>query len=114
MNSNSVRSPLVILAIITAGVVVLVAITIIVTDPPSRTGMYVDARPDGAGSYPDGVADEFREGMRNETSTDDFIDNSAYTDSLSPLLESEDTTPPPETDAADIEDVPERMLKETE
>jgi len=114
MNNNKFRSPLVILAILTACVVVVVVGTIVVIDPPSRIGVDVDARSGAAGTYPDGVADEFREGMGNETSTEDFIDNSASTDGLSPLLESKDRTPPPKTDAANIEGVPDRMLEEIE
>lgn len=112
MNRNTFRSPLVILGILATGVVVGIAGTIVVTDPPSSAGMDVDARADGAGTYPDGVADEFREGMGNETSADDFIDNSASTDALSPLLEAEDGTPPPKTDATNLEDAPDRMVDE--
>lgn len=36
-----------------------------------------EQRPTGAGTKPDGVADEAAEGLDNQTSTEDFIDNSA-------------------------------------
>lgn len=47
-----------------------------------------DARPVGAGTFPDGEADELNEGLQNETSTDDFIEPGAPTEAFpNPLLD---------------------------
>ena len=47
-----------------------------------------DARPTGAGTNPDGAADEFTEGLGNETTREDFIEPGAPTEaSPNPLLD---------------------------
>jgi hypothetical protein len=47
-----------------------------------------DARPVGAGTNPDGAADEFTEGLGNETSRGDFIEPGAPTEATpNPLLD---------------------------
>lgn len=47
-----------------------------------------DARPVGAGTNPDGAADEFTEGLGNETTREDFIEPGAPTEGFSsPLLD---------------------------
>lgn len=77
--------------------VVLLAIAgfviyVIVSDDPV-TGTLIDSpvedtRPVGAGTFPDGEADEFNEGLRNETTRDDFIEETAPTEAFpNPLLD---------------------------
>lgn len=63
----------------------------------------VEQRLSGAGTNPDGVVDEKQEGLFNQTDTDDFIDNSAATDTTSPLLETPEAGPDPATSARDLE-----------
>lgn len=54
-----------------------------------------DARPVGAGTNPDGEADELNEGLGNETTTEDFIEPGAATDGFAnPLLEVPDGDTP--------------------
>jgi hypothetical protein len=77
-------------------------------DPPgSEMPEDVGARPAGAGTNPDGVVDERLEGMSNETSTEDFIDNSQASDSRPAILDA-DEGPDPATSIEDL-DVPERI-----
>lgn len=54
-----------------------------------------DTRPVGAGTFPDGEADEYNEGLGNETTQQDFIEPEAPTDGFAnPLLDvPEDDTP---------------------
>lgn len=52
-------------------------------DPPVE-----DVRPAGAGTNPDGAADEFTEGLGNETTREDFIEPGTATEAFpNPLLE---------------------------
>jgi hypothetical protein len=60
-----------------------------------------DARPTGAGSLPDGAADERIEGPGNGTATDDFIDDSSQGD-LRPEILDPDSGPGPVTDVEDL------------
>ena len=54
-----------------------------------------DARPVGAGTFPDGDADEFREGLENETTRGDFIEPGAPTDGFTtPLLDTPEQAAP--------------------
>jgi hypothetical protein len=76
-----------------------------------------DARPVGAGSNPDGVADELQEGLGNETTREDFIEPGAPTEGFpNPLLDAPDVDAPtvPSIDRLDPgpavdDEVPERM-----
>lgn len=69
------------------------------------SGPAEDARPVGAGTNPDGIADENIEGLENETATEDFVDpGDAETDATpNPLLESGDADAPTETSIDDLE-----------
>ena len=67
----------------------------------------LDERPTGAGSFPDGAADENIEGLGNETDTDDFIDTSGASD-LRPEILDPDQGPPPATSVEEL-DLPERV-----
>ena len=74
------------------------------TELPSQD---LDERPTGAGSFPDGAVDENIEGLRNETDTEDFIDNSGAGD-LRPEILDPYEGPPPATSVEEL-DVPERI-----
>jgi hypothetical protein len=67
----------------------------------------LDARPTGAGSLPDGAVDEQREGLRNETAPDDFINDSSQGD-LRPEILDPESGPGPVTDVEDL-DPPEQV-----
>lgn len=65
----------------------------------------VGARPTGAGSLPDGAVDERIEGLGNETSTDDFIDQSGASDNRPAILDpTEGPDPAPGIDELDVPD----------
>lgn len=84
-------------------------------------GPVEDARPTGAGTVPDGEADEVTEGLLNETTRGDFLEPTAPTEAFpNPLLEApvvdaptvpsiEDLDPGPGVD----DEVLERMTPET-
>jgi hypothetical protein len=59
--------------------------------------------PTGAGSQADGVIDEPREGLFNDTSTGDLIDQSAASDLLPPLLERDNQGVNPASSVEDLE-----------
>lgn len=90
-----------------AGVFVLIAILMsftgdhggVKTDQTEQAE--VAQEPTGAGTNPDGVADEAEEGLANTTSTDDFIESSAA--ASAEVTEEGDTSPEPETSAANVE-----------
>ena len=92
-----------------AAVVVIVAIAVLWSDrsgAPKTAGaeadQQVEQRPTGAGTNPDGVADETVEGLANETATDDFVDSSAAADADVNIVEPEGG-PEPETSASDVD-----------
>lgn len=60
----------------------------------------VEQAPTGAGTNPDGVADESTEGLMNETTTDDFVDSSA---AASVDSGTEGTAPEPQASATEVE-----------
>lgn len=63
----------------------------------------VTQTPTGAGTNPDGVADERVEGLMNQTATDDFVDSSAASD-ITPV-EAPETEGEPATSAANVSPV---------
>ena len=69
-------------------------------EPPTAVPN-LDALPTGAGSLPDGAVDEQREGMRNETAAEDFIDDSSQGD-LRPEILDPNSGPGPVTDVEDL------------
>jgi hypothetical protein len=95
------RNPLAIFAIVAVIAIAGVAAFIALTGADDE----ITERPTGAGTVPDGAVDEFQEGLRNETATDDFIDQSATGDagSVPPLLETEGNGPDPVTSAEDLD-----------
>jgi hypothetical protein len=86
--------PLAFIAVATAAVLATaLSITADNAERASSAAAQVDdynQLPTGAGSQADGVVDEPREGLFNDTSTDDLIDQSAASDLLPPLLERDD------------------------
>jgi hypothetical protein len=97
--------------ILAVAVVLLIAVYIgflADRDPPgSQMPEDVGARPAGAGTNPDGVVDQRLEGMSNETSTEDFIDNSQASDNRPAILDAGEG-PDPATSVEDL-DVPDRV-----
>lgn len=91
--------------IVAVAVVLLIAAYIFFQGPPPTAVPDLDALPTGAGSLPDGAVDEQREGMRNETAADDFIDDSSQGD-LRPEILDPDTGPGPVTDVEDLNPIP--------
>ena len=89
--------------IIAVAVILLIAgyIFCVEGEPPTAVPE-LDALPTGAGSLPDGAADEQREGLRNETTTDDFINDSSQGD-LRPEILDPNTGPGPVTDVEDLD-----------
>jgi hypothetical protein len=89
--------------IIALAVILVIAgyILFIEGEPPTAVPD-LDPLPTGAGSLPDGAADEQREGLRNETATDDFINDSSQGD-LRPEILDPDTGPGPVTDVEDLD-----------
>jgi len=90
--------------IVAVAVVLAVAVYIffIEQEPPTAvTPEDLEARPTGAGSLPDGAADERIEGLGNETATDDFIDDSSQGD-LRPEILDPNAGPGPVTDVEDL------------
>ena len=75
-------------------------------DPPgSVMPEDVGARPAGAGSVPDGAADDRIEGVGNESATDDFIDGSQASDARPSILEVPDGPEPvPGVDKLNVPD----------
>ena len=72
-------------------------------EPPTGvTSDDLDARPTGAGSLPDGAADERIEGLENETTADDFIDDSSQGD-LRPEILDPNSGPGPVTDVDELD-----------
>ncbi|MFW5654108.1 MAG: hypothetical protein ACOCYW_00485 [Roseicyclus sp.] len=66
-----------------------------------------DARPAGAGTNPDGEADELNEGLQNETTQEDFIDPEAQTDDEgNPLLDAPGVDAPTEPSIDDLDPGP--------
>lgn len=107
-HGSAPRSPIIlgILAVVVAGGI---GGALVYSQTPEVSPNMVDARPTGAGSKPDGAVDELREGLLNETSTDTFIDQSASSDTVPPLLELEDRAPSPETSVMNLERLPESV-----
>ena len=92
-------------------VAIAVYIFLIEGEPPTAVSPDdLEARPTGAGSLPDGAADERIEGLRNETATDDFIDDSSQGD-LRPEILDPTGGPGPVTDVEDL-DPPEPFNEE--
>jgi hypothetical protein len=97
--------------IVAVVVVLLIAgyIFFIEGEPPTSVPG-LDARPTGAGSLPDGAADERIEGLQNETTADDFINDSSQGD-LRPEILDPNTGPGPVSDVDDL-DPPEQVDEE--
>jgi len=99
------------IAVVAVIVVALIAVWIFffADQDPAGSDMPEDvgARPPGAGSAPDGAVDERIEGLGNETSTDDFIDQSGASDSRPAILDPSEG-PDPATSLEEL-DVPERI-----
>jgi len=99
------------IAVVAIVVVALIAVWIFFfadQDPPgSEMPEDVGARPTGAGSLPDDAVDERIEGLENQTTTDDFIDQSGASDTRPAILDPGNGPDP----AASVEelDVPERI-----
>src|SRR6056297_336935 len=99
------------IAVVAIVVVALIAVWIFFfadQDPPgSEMPEDVGARPTGAGSLPDDAIDERIEGLENQTTTDDFIDQSGASDTRPAILDPGNGPDP----AASVEelDVPERI-----
>lgn len=116
--------PIGILAVLAVGVVIVLAISFLMTDetPVSATDpagdIAQDQRPTGAGTNPDGAIDETTEGLTNQTAADDLIDSTAATDP-NPLEESVGSATNPATSAEGLEPAQgsgnvERMLPDEE
>lgn len=104
------RSLVVPFAVIGASLALVVAVVLVTTedDVHSATSPQAQAEgsaqlPTGAGSVADGAADEAREGLFNRSQTDDQLEGSAATDLVSPMLEQDETGPPPNANATGLE-----------
>lgn len=123
----SIRSPLAIIAILGVVVVAVLAITLAMGSddddapdslPAERAEPDSVVPPTGAGTNPDGAADELNEGLMNETATDDFLDSSGASD-LTTIEGAEPDGPEPATSAEGLEPAvgdgnTERMLPESD
>ena len=89
-----------------AGVALVIALTISLMEGEvqSEIGAAPEqgAEPAGAGTAPDGVADETEEGLENETSSDDFVDSSAGSEADGTAPDEGDGGEPA-TDASEVE-----------
>jgi len=89
-----------IIAVVFALLVVFAGLIFFSRNPDPVDGQIVesavaDARPTGAGTLPDGEADEVQEGLANETDQGDFIDPSAPTSATpDPLMDVSDGDAP--------------------
>lgn len=114
------RSPLVYIGILGGAVVLAVALVLFFSgdDGVSATTPgaedEVTQAPTGAGTNPDGVADEAQEGLMNETATDDFVESSSAADATTvepdPEMGGEPATSaesvePAAPDGADMEEI---------
>lgn len=92
-------------AVITAAIIAML-LFLSEGETPTEAETVQDAtdveEPTGAGTNPDGVADEETEGLNNETSTDDFVDQSEAGDTTPAIVEPDDG-PDPQTDATGLE-----------
>lgn len=119
---NSNRTPLFIMAVLGVGVLILLGVFVFASDedasslPAERAETDSAVPPTGAGTNPDGVADELDEGLLNETATDDFIDSSAASSATDTVT----TDNPQEATSAEGLEPPvgegnvDRMLPETD
>jgi len=75
------------------------AVLLLSAVPQHAIAQSLTQEPTGAGTKPDGVVDQPEEGLRNTTQTDTYIDSSAASDAVSPLLDVEDAGPEPASSA---------------
>lgn len=103
--TRSILFPAIAIAV-AAIVLIAVALAIWGEGDPSEGGIVggadIETRPTGAGTLPDGSVDENVEGMRNQTSTGDFVDQTTATDDRPEILDA-DNGPDPAPSVEELE-----------